>query len=283
MNFKTLLSIIILVFIFSCKKDTKPTIKVEQPMDSIVTSKETLDIDLEQNRKIQKKVFPIVHTKDDAEITKSYLQKKRFVKNTDTYELDFTYPYLDENYHHKFSSFNEYFSKKLLNIKAIENGILEAQEFLCDSLKTKQNREKRITNYKVFLQDDEHLSLLFYKENHYSGSKTAYYTFTTLNYDAVKGTFLNFEDYFDIGSEEEILKTINQKIANSAELQDCFNIVIEDFMSVKNNFIINDNDVTFYFNDCVMCPSYIGSYQISIPLSKIKPFLKMYWDQRFKE
>ena len=86
------------------------------------------------------------------------------------------------------------------------------------------------------------------------------------------------EHYFNKGSKDEMLALINekiiQKINNSEMYYECWELSDTDFFESKNNFVINDNNVEFYFDDCVMCPSYTGSYSIEVPLVELMSVLK---------
>ena len=57
---------------------------------------------------------------------------------------------------------------------------------------------------------------------------------------------------------------------------DCWAISADDFFDAKNNFVINDDVVEFYFDDCVICPSYTGTYSIQIPMEMLMPVLRKY-------
>ena len=80
----------------------------------------------------------------------------------------------------------------------------------------------------------------------------------------------------------EVFKTINATITqgiNSGELYyDCWEVSEGDFKAYKNNFVINNDMIEFYFDDCVICPSYTGTYAIEIPIKKLMHLLKKYND-----
>ena len=106
------------------------------------------------------------------------------------------------------------------------------------------------------------------------------FSFDCFNFNLEKGVFMNYEDVFTQGSEEELLGIVNDRISNSIKLgnmyYDCWEVDINDFLSAKNNFVLNDNYVEFYFDDCVMCPSYTGTYSIEIALVDLLSVLKKY-------
>ena len=149
---------------------------------------------------------------------------------------------------------------------------------MCDSLGIPRQNELRSVDYKIYNLNDRIISVLFYKENHYTGAAHAAYTFETLNFDLERGVFLKFEDFFNDGTEEEVQEILNEflkeKIQSGEMYYDCWTISDDDFFNAKNNFVINDMVVEYYFDDCIICPSYTGTYSIKIPLEMLKPVLR---------
>lgn len=267
--------------IFSCKPNSEKKDEVNSVMhDSIVHDVDTpmMETDSLYLKGNELKVIPIKEVKDDALVVQKYLESRRFRKETETYIIDFCYPYLKEDVNPKFKLFNEYVKNDLLKLPEIERNIIESQELLCDTLNVKLTNEHRVADYKVFLQNEKELSVLFYLENHYTHTKSTYYTFKTVNFDIVNGKLLNFEDFFDTDDTQEALDIINMEISTSIRNGDmfyeCFTVSKEDFENAKNDFVFKDNSIIFYFNDCVMCPAFVGTYEIEIPLERFKPILK---------
>ena len=87
-----------------------------------------------------------------------------------------------------------------------------------------------------------------------------------------------FQDFFRNESEEALFLIINTTISNAireGELYyDCWELSEGDFKAYKNNFVINKEAIEFYFDDCVICPSYTGTYSVQIPISAIHHLLK---------
>ena len=165
-----------------------------------------------------------------------------------------------------------------LDIKKTENQILEDKELLCDTLKIERLRDKRIMDYKVQTENRNLLSIVLYRENYYFGMKHSIYTFDCLNFDTKKDQFMYFQDFFRNESEEALFLIINTTISNAireGELYyDCWELSEGDFKAYKNNFVINKEAIEFYFDDCVICPSYTGTYSVQIPISAIHHLLK---------
>ena len=91
---------------------------------------------------------------------------------------------------------------------------------------------------------------------------------------------MTYEDFFIQGSEDELSTLINESIIKKIGLgelyYDCWEVSSEDFFESKNNFVLNDTYVEFYFDDCVMCPSYTGTYSIELTLIELMPVLRKY-------
>lgn len=271
----------------ACKNDLQeknlPT-KVQEETNKVVlvdTLKEfKTDIDITPPQRIELKHQQLVEKEDEKDAIGPLLKDERFLKETDSYVLDFNYPFLNEAWKPTHQNFNHYISKEYLNISEIEAQILEDKELLCDTLRIHQIREKRLVNYKVYQVNEQLLSVLFYKENYYSGAMHPAFTFDCLNFDLERGVFMTYEDFFIQGSEEELRNILNEtlsgKIQKGDVFYDCWDITSDDFFRYKNNFVVDDQRVEYYFEDCVICPSYTGQYSVEIPLEKLLPVLRRY-------
>lgn len=279
---KNLLPYLLLILFFGCKNDPKKEVpdndtdSIEEITDSLKVSDKNLEN--QQQTLILKRKELLEKTDSRAEM-ENLLISKSFKKQGDHYLLDFKYPYLNEKIKPQFENFNEYISKYYLDAKGVEKQILEEKR-LCDSLGIPKQNELRKVDYKIYNLNDRLISVLFYKENHYTGAAHAAYTFETMNFDLERAVFMNYEDFFNNGSEEElreILNTLLKEKINSGEMYyDCWAISADDFFDAKNNFVINDDVVEFYFDDCVICPSYTGTYSIQIPMEMLMPVLRKY-------
>ncbi|WP_271393461.1 DUF3298 and DUF4163 domain-containing protein [Aequorivita sinensis] len=278
---KNLLPILVFLTLLACKNDSnkvKPESEDEQLIEKSADSFSVSDKDLklmEQTLDIKRK--ELLEKKDQKEELETLLVSKSILKKDEWFTLDFKYPYLNEKIKPQFENFNEYIKKNYLDIKEIEKQILDEKR-LCDSLGIPRQNELRSVDYKIYNLNDRILSVLFYKENHYTGAAHAAYTFETLNFDLERGGFLKFEDFFNDGTEEEVQEILNEflkeKIQSGEMYYDCWTISDDDFFNAKNNFVINDMVVEYYFDDCIICPSYTGTYSIKIPLEMLKPVLR---------
>ena len=277
---KTLLPILFIFILFGCKNDPKKEIDTETdfPSEKTSTSTKITDRDFEQKQKtFNLKRQELVGKGDQRVELVDLVISKSLLKQTEDYLMDFEYPYLNPEINPIYDNFNKYISKHYLDTKEIEKQIREEKR-LCDSLGIPKETEKRIIEYKIYNLNDRLISVLFYKENHYTGAAHASYTFETLNFDMVKGDFMKYESFFKDGSEEELREILNELLRekiNSGDLYyDCWAISPDDFFDFKNDFVINDNSVEYYFDDCVICPSYTGTYSIQIPLDSLAPVLR---------
>lgn len=278
---KNLLPILVFLTFLACKNDSnkvKPESEDEQLIEKSADSFSVSDKDLklmEQTLDIKRK--ELLEKKDQKEELETLLVSKSILKKDEWFTLDFKYPYLNEKIKPQFENFNEYIKNNYLDIKEIEKQILDEKR-LCDSLGIPRQNELRSVDYKIYNLNDRIISVLFYKENHYTGAAHAAYTFETLNFDLERGVFLKFEDFFNDGTEEEVQEILNEflkeKIQSGEMYYDCWTISDDDFFNAKNNFVINDMVVEYYFDDCIICPSYTGTYSIKIPLEMLKPVLR---------
>ena len=279
---KHLLFIITALLILSCsdkKKQTQDEPKVKEN-DSLSStdqyfSEEELEYDQEKTKSIKRQ--HLITIKDDKVALQEVIVDKRFTKEADQFVLDYKYPYLNEDANPQFKVFNDAFQEKYLNIEKTENEILDDREMLCDSINGSIQKDKRIMNYKVYQSKNDLLSILIYKENYYSGMKHSTYSFDCLNFDLKKQQFLGFDAIFKPGSHGVILNKINTIITtkiNKGEMYyDCWEITEGDFGVYKDNFVIKDDAILYYFDDCVVCPSYTGTYYVSIPIKDIMDYM----------
>lgn len=290
---KQLLILLLLFTIFSCKNDNQKSLQLEElpkstqqdslpfekvlPFDSLYTNN---DIELNKTKSITIKRQNLIDKEDDKLALDKLVIHKTFKKDEDLYLIDYKYPYLNENLKESYHNFNEYLEETYLDIAGVEAKILEDKEMICDTLRINRFKEQRLVDYKLFNLNETLISTLFYKENYYSGTLHPTYSFDCLNFDLERSVFMNYEDFFNEGTEEEMTKIINEVISEQiyqGELYyNCWELPFNDFFEYKDNFVINDYNVEYYFDDCVICPSYTGTYSVEIPLVRLLPILKKY-------
>lgn len=283
----TLFLFSVLITIFSCKTDRKQTpqdpIEREQEEVTVTIATDTiLDKDVLENQAqlqaIKKEQF--MSQEDKKAQLQELVTSKKIYKEDDHYILDYTYPYLNENSDARYVAFNSYLKENYLNVERTINEILEDKELLCDTLKIDRFREKRIIDYKLHSTANNIISILLYKENFYSGMRHSAYTFDCLNYNTDTHTFINFNDFFIPEAEVALFTMINETITNDIKsgdmYYDCWQLSEMDFRGYKNNFVINGDFIEYYFDDCVICPSYTGTYSVKLPLLKVLHLIKQY-------
>ena len=283
---RSLIFTFILLIVLGCKDDPKKEASEETlieetdttELDTVKAAEDDLDLQRQIDVEIRKK--QLVEKPDEREELEELLISKQFLKEEDLYTIDFKYPYLNENLKESFANFNEYITETYLDIAGVEAQILEDKELLCDTLRFNKFREKRYVDYKVYNVNEKLVSVLFYKENFYSGTLHPSYTFDCLNFDLDRSVFMNYEDFFIEGSEEELRKILNEilvaKIESGEVYFDCWGISEEDFFEYKDNFVVDDRKVEYYFDDCVICPTYTGNFSVEIPLEELLPVLRRY-------
>ncbi|AUC81149.1 RsiV family protein [Lacinutrix sp. Bg11-31] len=283
---KHLIIILVLALVFSCKTDTKEekteivedTIELyEEKVDSTVIS--TPDIIQDKSIAIELKQNKLIEKEDERQSLESLIIEKKYLKEKEGYSIDFTYPLLNEKQNLKYANFNDYINDYYVDITGTEAAILKSKA-LCDSIALLKFKENRLINYKIYNVNDDLVSVVFYKENFYSGTLHPSYSFDCVNFDLNRGVFMTYEDFFLEGTEEEfralINEEINSKISKGELFYDCWELSQDDFFEHKNNFVLNETYVEYYFDDCLMCPSYTGSYSVEIPLVKLLSVIKKY-------
>ncbi|WP_298541357.1 RsiV family protein [uncultured Aquimarina sp.] len=286
---RALIISVIIISLIACNRTQikenpeKDTIDSEQLLDqnkdsSQYLSEENLELNQEKTKSI--KVERLITIKDDKKKLQELVIAKKFYKEEDFYVLDYKYPYLNEQIDTNNTRFNDFLTENYLDIEATENEILEDKVIFCDSLGIGRCMDKRVMDYKIYAVKSNLLSVLLYKENYYSGMKHATYMFECLNFDLNNHKFIYYNDFFIENSEKELLTTINKIISdgiNSGELfYECWELSEGDFKVYKNNFVVNDDVVEFYFDDCIICPSYTGTYSIEIPITEIMHLIRKY-------
>ena len=232
----------------------------------------------EQLRSQRLKKEGLIGTENVLPALKELVASKSIYKESDDYLLDYTYPYLNERIDSSFRTFNEFFAKNYLNTERTINDILEDYEIICDTLSIPRFRDQRIINYKLISAQNDLISILLYKENYYSGMLHSTYMFDCINYDTKNQEFIYFDNFFIEGSEKMVYDLINKTIFDkrftSDIFADCWQLAPDDFIIYKNNFVISEDHIAFYLDDCIICPSYKGEYKVVLPVSQITHLIR---------
>lgn len=277
MKFKFILPIIILIII-GCKQNANQEneiIKEEVLVNEI--NQDSISYNNQLNEKSSNKTLQLDVLVSAIKPERIVLNKHIFQENEKTV-LDFNYPILNEEVSSNYSNFNTYIKKELVEktIALME----ENEEFipLCDSIETRKQKSK--INYAI-KENRKVLSTVFVIENFYSESMHSNVSFKTVNYDYDRTKIINFKDYFKQNSEQAVLIHLNKIIAsniNSGEMYyDCWEISEGDFETYRNNFSIEGTKIRFYFDDCVVCPSYTGTYYIETSKEQLREYIADYY------
>lgn len=285
---KTIIIIFVILSIASCKQQVDdqeaPTqlIRIEENnmpanlADSMYFINEKMREEQLKSQLLKKE--GLIGVKNIIPFLPGLLESRSIHQDTDDYLLDYTYPYLNESINPGFQKFNQFFVKNYLNTERTINEILEDNEIICDTLSIPKFRDQRIINYKLASSKNNLISILLYKENYYSGMLHSTYMFDCINYDIKNQEFMHFDNFFIEGSEKMIYDLINKTIVDNAytgdTYADCWLLSVDDFLNYKNNFVISDDHIAFYLNDCIICPAHTGEYKVVIPISQITHLIR---------
>jgi hypothetical protein len=261
--------ILAIIMMASCtntsnKKDGLDSSNSEQNLKEVVSN---ADSEAQALLKVQKQSMD----------QKSIILTKTFTKEEGPLSLHYKYPHLNELSNPLWSSFNSFIDDTYIDTKDSVEKVLENNLLSCDPLSEKATRVKRGIDYKVYTQNDQFVSVLLYKANYYDEEDHNSFMFRVLNYDLIEGSFLSSQDIFKKDSDAFLLAKLNQelnaRIADQDSFKDCWNFTEVTFESFKNNFVINEEHVKFYFDDCAVCPTYSGNYFLEIPLEELSEVL----------
>lgn len=278
---KNICLVLLTLLFLNCKNDPRQESENEIDIHELMESQSKDSVKLgDQDLKSQEKSLAIefkqnelMEKKDQRSAFQELIIDNSYVLNNADFTINFKYPLLNESLNPKNKNFNDFINMYYVNVSKTISDIKESK-LLCDSIAASKFREDRFIDYKIYIVNDQFVSVLFYKENFYSGAMHPSYSFDGFNFDLNKGVFLTYEDIFVQGTEDELLDIINEKIRKGDFYYECWEISSSDFFMAKNNFVLNETYIAFYFDDCVMCPSYTGTYSIELPLVDLLSVLR---------
>lgn len=257
------LSFVLLLFVGSCKKE-----KANLIGDNIPS--------IQKNEQINTAGF-FGNLEDSRKTIEEIITTKSFYKKEKNYIIDYKYPHLDVSSNPSFKNFNDFISNNYLSTDVSVKNTLNEIKLKCDLGYNSSERHKRLLNYKIYSQENI-FSILLYKANHYINDNQSSYMFKALNFDPKKAEFITYNNIFKDGSEIDMLNVVNETLTDykksEPQYEECWQLDLDTFQQYKNNFVINHNTVKFYFDDCIICPIYSGSYAVEIPRSKISNLFK---------
>jgi len=279
---KTILIFLSLLSLKMCQKHYEPKTSITTAKDSIEDIKPDIDLPvigstkLSIEERIIKKNSQLYANGTKLQQT-GIVVSKELIVTEDLYELNFRYPYLDSEHS---SVFNTYIADRYLNLEKIANQILDDKEQQCNVFKGACDKDLKYLDFAVFSLQEELLSVVLYEENYYAGAAHATYRFDCLNFDLNKGKLLRFNDIFIDKADHFVFLKLNQKIQELRGLgelfYECWELDKANFLNYKNNFVVNEDTIRYYFDDCVICPSFTGAYFVDLPINDLIPFLNIY-------
>lgn len=277
---KTLFIIITVISLSMCQGNYEPDIPSSEK-EALSTAQNTSQNELIKTKNIQEAIYvksaQILSINDYTLQQNGVVQTKKFVLEDDFYELQYRYPYLDNEI---YPTFNSYIENTYLNVEKVVNQILDDKEMQCNEKGFGCDKDIKYLDYKIYSLQEELLSVLLFEENYYAGVAHSSYKFDCLNFDLSTGTFIKFNDLFTANSEDFVRNKINTNIKkelNSGELYyECWELTKEDFKVYKDNFVYNEEHIRFYFDDCVICPSFTGTYYVELPINDITQYINVY-------
>lgn len=277
MKFRTILPIALLITL-GCKQNaTQENEMIDKEVLAKEISNDSIVNKVGLNDKSSNKTFQL-DALISAEKPKKIVLEKHVLEENEKTILDFHYPVLNEAVSGNYSNFNSYIKKEL--VKKTISLMRENEEFipLCDSIETRKQKSK--INYAI-KENRKVLSTVFVIENFYSESMHSNVSFKTVNYDFDKTKIIHFENYFKPKSEQAVLAHLNKLITtniNSGEMYyDCWEISEGDFETYSDNFTIDGDKIRFYFDDCIVCPSYTGTYYIETTKEQLSEYISDYY------
>ncbi len=273
-------TIVFLVFLplFSCKNEKAVQEKVLTDRVEMVKHSKSVDpkeISKEENQTHKRE--RLLSEKDDKLNLENLISTKTFYKKEGNYILNYKYPHLNEIIKPSYQVFNNYIQNYYLKTEKYVSDVLKNNSLSCDSSVIDVHRYKRIIDYKVYSKKNNLISILLYKANHYTDEDHSSYMFKYLNFDLEASVFLRYNTLFEKNSETEMLSIINDKLISKITskniYKDCWELSKNDFDRNKNNFVITDGMIKFYFDDCIICPYYTGRYFVEIDLNEITHLL----------
>ena len=277
MKFRSFLSIALLITL-GCKQSTTQENEIinNEELENEITH-DSIGNKKELNDKSSNKILQL-DVLISTEKPKKIVLEKHIVEENEKTILDFRYPVLNEEVSRNYANFNSYIKTELVE-KTISL-MRENEEFipLCDTIETRKQKSK--INYAI-KENRKVLSTVFVIENFYSESMHSNVSFKTVNYDFDSTKIIRFKNYFKPNSEQVVLAHLNRVITssiNSGEMYyDCWEISGGDFETYRDNFTIDGNTIRFYFDDCVVCPSYTGTYYIETTKEQLREYITDYY------
>ena len=114
--------------------------------------------------------------------------------------------------------------------------------------------------------------------NHWIQKHTAHASLF-LNFDLLTGKKIHLKDLFKEGYEQELTRLLlaelekQNKVTTESELEDIGYFITEP-LSPTENFYLNEDGLSFFYNVYEIAPYVMGTTEIKVPFSAIESLLK---------
>jgi len=207
-----------------------------------------------------------INTAENKTENSTTIVEKTDIGTVEGVTYNFNYPVLFSAKNQVHQGFEAVITKKIKEGK-LEVGFGILDETLCHVPSDQLKITNQYVDFKIYKQNNAFTSLLLMKGDYIDNNPYPEYSFFSVNYDFENNKLLEFEDVFDLNHKKQLVDLMNTRIN---KLGNCNPISIRVFENYKNNFVIKDDSIKFYFDECVMCKDHHREYAIEIPLSSIK-------------
>jgi Protein of unknown function (DUF3298). len=113
----------------------------------------------------------------------------------------------------------------------------------------------------------------------YTGGAHGTYASLFLNFDLLTGKQIYLKDLFKEGYEKELTRQLlaelekNNKVTTEAELEEIGYFITEP-LSPTENFYLNEDGITFFYNVYEIAPYVMGTTIIKLPFSAVESLMK---------
>jgi hypothetical protein len=212
---------------------------------------------------------------EQKETQKLVIENKEIIDNTKPFKINIVYPFINGQ--------NE-FNGKVNNIISTEQGNFKKISLENDQAMKEMDiesyeqypREYTLNiNYKNGRVDENTVSIIFDISNFTGGAHGSNY-FLSLNYNPKESKEIKLNDLFKEKDYlkkisdyciEDLTKQIQEKIEDPEGLK---NVWIEQGAGPEYKnfsfFLINENNITFYFPQYQIAPYALGSFEVTMPL-----------------
>jgi hypothetical protein len=174
-----------------------------------------------------------------------------------------------QNYKNTYIENFRQFEKKILRGNSLENDGMEDETGFSYYMKLKNTVPYNKNN----------IVSLWVENNVYEGGAHGSHSIYCYVFDLTTGSFITEQQIFTEGYEKPLASIIVNKIAEANDLKDPKKLENIGYSSIEdiipnNNFMVDDQGITYYFNESEIAAYVVGVSKVFIPYSKISSFLR---------